>query len=108
MGDCLFFASTGVRVIPGTPIHRLAISEGMVSSKEDLIEPFFYFSRDVTAAFLDQAIRKSLSNRIDRVYPFEKDADKVRAFHKLGYRGPIWDMLLGKSINRERRLKRAK
>ncbi len=106
--DCVVFASTGVRVIPGTPIHRRAVREGMVSLEEDLIEPFFYFSGDVTAEFLDQSIRKSFRNRIDRVYPFEKDADKVRAFHKLGYRGPIWDMLLGKGISRERRRTRAR
>lgn len=106
LNDCVVFASTGVRVIPGTPIHRRAVREEMVSSAEDLIEPFFYFSGDVTAAGLDQAIRKSFSNRMDRVYPFEKDADKVRAFHKLGYRGPIWDMLLGKGNTRERRRKR--
>ena len=103
LDNCVVFASTGVRVIPGTPIHKRGVMEGMVSSSEDLIEPFFYFSREVTVAYLDKAIRRSFSNRMDRVYPFEKDLEKVRAFHRLGYRGPIWDMLLGKRNNRERR-----
>lgn len=94
--NCVVFASTGVRVIPGTPIHGRAVKEGMLSSDKDLLEPFFYFSEGVTSDYLDQAIKNSFGSRMDRVYPFEKDAEKVRAFHKLGYRGPLWDMLLGR------------
>lgn len=101
--NCVVFAATGVRVIPGTPIQKRAINEGLLSADNDLIEPFFYFSKDVTSEYLDSAIKESFGSRMDRVYPFEKDVDKVRAFHKMGYRGPVWDMLLGRKTPRLRR-----
>lgn len=101
--NCVVFASTGVRVIPGTPIYMRAAREGALPEDKDLLEPYFYFSKDITSDYLDQEIKKSFGSRMDRVYPFEKDAEKVRAFHKLGYRGPLWDMLLGRKAPRLRR-----
>lgn len=102
--NCVVFASTGVRVIPGTPIHQRAVKEGLLSNEEDILEPFFYFSSNAERDYIDNAIKKSFGDRIDRVYPFERDQDKIEAFHRLGYRGPVWDLLLGK---RERRLRRS-
>lgn len=103
LGTCVVFAATGVRVIPGTPIYLRAVKEGVVSSKDTLLEPLFYFSADITAEYLDKAIAKSFGSRIDRVYPMDRESERAKAFHKMGYRGPVWDLLLGQRSSYSRK-----
>lgn len=101
--NCVVFAATGVRVIPGTPIYLRAVKEGAVSPTDDLLEPFFYFSANVTAEYLDQAIAQSFGRRIDRIYPMDRESERAKSFHKMGYRGPVWDLLLGQRSSYSRK-----
>ena len=96
LDNCVVFAATGVRVLPGTPIQKHAISTGILSTDVDLLEPFFFFSPDTPEPYLDKAIRESFASRTDRVYRMGEDIERVNMFHKMGYKGPVWDMLLGK------------
>jgi radical SAM superfamily enzyme YgiQ (UPF0313 family) len=96
LDHCVVFAATGVRVLPGTPIHKHAISKGVLSSDHDLLEPFFYFSKETPEEYLDKTIRASFAEDTNRVYPMGEDIERVNMFHKMGYKGPVWDMLLGK------------
>jgi hypothetical protein len=54
---------------------------------------------------LQQTVTRSFSGRMDRIYPMGDEIERVRAFHRLGYRGPIWDLLLegGSRRRRDRR-----
>lgn len=101
--DAVVFSSTGVRVIPGTPIYDRALKEGVVEKDSDLLDPYFYFSSAVDAQYIDEAIKSSFGNRIDRIYPLEQDTEKIKAFHMMGYRGPVWDLLLGRKTARVRK-----
>ena len=103
LDKCVVFAATGVRVLPCTPMHKQAVSEGLLSPDNDLLEPFFYFSPATSEQFLDKEIRKAFAGKTNRVYPMGEDIERVNMFHKMGYKGPIWDMLLGR---RESSLKR--
>lgn len=91
---CVVIAYTGIRLLPGTAIARRAIREGVIAPDDDLFEAKFYLSTAVTFESLDRAIRESFGARIDRIYPPGRDQEKVAIFHKLGQRGPIWDLLL--------------
>jgi radical SAM superfamily enzyme YgiQ (UPF0313 family) len=93
------FACAGVRVMPGTEVHRLALRQGRLAASDSLLEPRYYFDQ-VEPAWLHQAIVEGFGGRRDRVYPPTPDLDKVSAFHTLGYRGPVWDMLLGRKRTR--------
>lgn len=94
--NCVVFAATGVRVLPCTPIHKQAVSQGLLSPDNDLLEPFFYFSPETSEEYLDKTIREAFASRTDRVFPMGEDIERVNMFHKMGYKGPVWDMLLGK------------
>jgi radical SAM superfamily enzyme YgiQ (UPF0313 family) len=39
--------TVGLRIYPGTPLHRLALTEGMVQPSDNLLWPHFYLSPDV-------------------------------------------------------------
>jgi radical SAM superfamily enzyme YgiQ (UPF0313 family) len=39
----------GVRIYPGTPLHRTAVAEGVVAAEDDLLFPRFYFAAGLDA-----------------------------------------------------------
>lgn len=102
LNSVVIFVFTGIRILPNTPIQAHAIKENIISSNDNLLKPKYYFSPETSDSLLYEKITKSFNNRIDRIYPANKGEDKIRAFHRLGYRGPIWDMLLSKKGTRKR------
>ena len=45
-GDAVY-VTVGLRVYPGTSLHRIAISEGRVGADDSLLDPTFYFSESL-------------------------------------------------------------
>jgi radical SAM superfamily enzyme YgiQ (UPF0313 family) len=56
-GDAVYL-TVGLRIYPGTTLHRIAINEGLVPATSSLLDPTFYFSSelqfDATVARLKQ------------------------------------------------------
>ncbi len=94
LAGAVVFAFRGIRVLPGTAIQRLAVEQGLVRADQDLLPPVFYHSPEVDGEFLHAALAASFHGRSDRVYPPGSASVMARAFHRLGYRGPLWDFLL--------------
>ena len=46
-GDAVY-VTVGLRIYPGTTLHRIAIAEGFVPAESSLLDPAFYFSRELT------------------------------------------------------------
>jgi len=38
------YVTVGLRIYPGTTLHRIAVTEGVVSEGDSLLAPAFYFS----------------------------------------------------------------
>jgi anaerobic magnesium-protoporphyrin IX monomethyl ester cyclase len=53
-GDAVYL-TVGLRIYPGTTLHRIAIDEGVVMNGDPLLVPSFYFSREL--AFDDAVLR---------------------------------------------------
>ncbi|MBA3341326.1 MAG: radical SAM protein [Gemmatimonadaceae bacterium] len=45
-GDAVY-TTVGLRIYPGTTLHRIAIGEGIVDENDTLLDPTFYFSPDI-------------------------------------------------------------
>ncbi len=45
-GDAVYL-TVGLRIYPGTTLHRIAIAEGVVAPNSTLLDPVFYFSREL-------------------------------------------------------------
>jgi hypothetical protein len=41
------YLTVGLRIYPGTTLHRIAISEGVVPADSSLLDPAFYFSHEL-------------------------------------------------------------
>ena len=46
-GDAVY-VTVGLRIYPGTTLHRIAIGEGVVPADSSLLDPAFYFSRELS------------------------------------------------------------
>lgn len=47
----------GIRIYPGTPLHRAAIAEGVVSADDDLLSPTFYLARGIDCSSVPVGLR---------------------------------------------------
>ncbi len=47
-GDAVY-VTVGLRIYPGTTLHRIALADGVVQSGNSLLDPAFYFSPDLRA-----------------------------------------------------------
>jgi radical SAM superfamily enzyme YgiQ (UPF0313 family) len=61
--------SSGLRIYPGTPLHRLALQEGQIRTEDNLLFPsVFYISERVSASWLGGLISEA-SGRIPQCVP---------------------------------------
>lgn len=88
------FAFSGIRILPSTPIHTLAVWEGFLEKDASLREPVFYQSPLIEAEAMNAMIGRSFGNRRDRVFPPEKSRAKREVMQRFGFRGLLWDTLI--------------
>jgi hypothetical protein len=101
--NTVVFACAGVRVIPRTLVHQLALAQGQVKAEDPLLDPKYYFAPGIDPQRMHAQLLEGFAGRKDRIYPPTQDLAKIEAFHALGYRGPVWDMLLGRRESRRKR-----
>ena len=94
---CLVILFAGVRVLPRTEVERVARAEGQVEPDDDLVEPRFYFSRDVDERWLAERIRRTVARRANIVHAAEEDAKLQRVMNcvlpGVGVAPPHWRFL---------------
>jgi radical SAM superfamily enzyme YgiQ (UPF0313 family) len=89
-------ALPGVRVYPNTPLHRIAVGEGVVERDDDLLSPRFYVSPSIGAETLLERVAAHAKTRSNWVVPglgIRSDPAVLSALRRRGHRGPLWDML---------------
>ncbi|RPI03465.1 MAG: radical SAM protein, partial [Calditrichaeota bacterium] len=64
---CVIFAGIGVRIFPGTAVHRWALEEGKITPDQNLLPPIYYFSDKVDRAVMHDKILASFARRMDRI-----------------------------------------
>ncbi|HEX9021874.1 MAG TPA: lipid biosynthesis B12-binding/radical SAM protein [Nitrospirota bacterium] len=98
---CVVFIFMGIRILPETPLARLAIKEKLIAPDDGLLKPAYYLSPAVGREWLEQTLAKAFEGVRHCVFPADAYDNSLMVLHKLGYTGPMWDLLLpGK--NRER------
>jgi radical SAM superfamily enzyme YgiQ (UPF0313 family) len=92
---------TGIRIFPGTELHRQAIAEGVVTAETSLLEPQFYIAPAVRDSLCDLVTSAALC-RTNWVVPgleiniSDAMLEMIRHFP---VRGPLWKLMkrLGRS-----------
>lgn len=88
------FVYLGIRILPGTRLHKRALREGLITEDTDLIRPTFYYSPHVDRDFIDGRLRLAFHGKRDRIFPVAEREHHVTLLHKLGHNGPLWDLLI--------------
>ncbi len=88
-------AMLGVRIYPETPLHALAVKEGVVADGESLLEPSFYVSKEVEASLLSRVgeYATSQSNWVVPGLEIRSSLELTTTLRRLGKKGVLWDML---------------
>ena len=92
--DCLVFAFSGIRILPGTDLHCRAIEDGILKEGESLLKSIYYFSPDIDPTEMNRVLTDTFQGRIDRIFPPSRGLEMARKMNSHGYYGLLWDRLL--------------
>ncbi|SNB47645.1 lipid biosynthesis B12-binding/radical SAM protein [Geobacter sp. DSM 9736] len=88
-------AMTGIRLFPGTPLHDLAVAEGLSPSAQRLLEPFFYISPEVAPHLASLVTEHALARR-NWVVPgleINMSDSMLQMLRHFPVRGPLWKLM---------------
>jgi lipid biosynthesis B12-binding/radical SAM protein len=94
------FAYIGIRILPGTRIHKRAILDTLIADDTDLVAPLFYYSPQVERDFIESRLLSVFEGRKDRIFPVAKCEHLIPLLHQLGHIGPLWDLLIDRHPER--------
>jgi hypothetical protein len=73
-------------------LHAIAISEGIVTKKDPLLEPVYYVSKNIDPETLKVKAQKSGKPWI---FPDEDLSEIMIRMRKRNKKGPLWEYLVG-------------
>ena len=92
---------TGIRIYPGTPLHRQALEEKIITPDTSLLEPVFYLSPAVRDSLCDLVTAEALKRRNWVVPGLEINMSDamMAALRHFPVQGPLWKLMkrLGRS-----------
>lgn len=99
---CVVFIFMGIRILPNTALARIAIEEKVISPEEGMLKPIYYMSPAVDRKWLEKTLTGAFEGVRHCVFPPDSYDSSLQVLHKLGYTGPMWDLLLPGKKPRER------
>jgi radical SAM superfamily enzyme YgiQ (UPF0313 family) len=92
----VLFLFCGMRIYPHTALFDRAVQEGLISPKQDLLEPVFYQSAAISRGQIMERVEAKANKRINWVIGSGGNQTGVlllRMYSK-GYSGPLWEYLI--------------
>lgn len=78
------YITTGIRIYPGTGLHRLALDEGMVEADQNLLHPAFYFTRELTPQRTMEMLQRGVSDPSRCIFPAQMGGATLPMLRRLG------------------------
>lgn len=89
--NTLFFPFVGMRIYPGTELQKIAVSEGIVSADDSLVNPVYYLSKDVD---VDTLKLKAKNTGKKWYFPDEDFSEQIMKMRKRNRKGLLWEYLI--------------
>jgi lipid biosynthesis B12-binding/radical SAM protein len=89
------FVFMGIRILPGSPLMRLAIKEGVLSPDHDLLDSVYYIAPGLDQQWLHETLEAAFKNSPRVVFPPDACEGMIQMLKNLGHSGPLWELLLG-------------
>lgn len=87
------FVFMGIRILPGTPLARLAEREGIIQPGQDLLEPVYYIAPGIDREWLEHRLKEGFDGARHCIFPPDALDRHLQILHKLGYSGFWWNMV---------------
>jgi radical SAM superfamily enzyme YgiQ (UPF0313 family) len=88
-------AMLGIRIYPGTEMERIALAEGVIDQRSNLIFPHFYVVPALKGR-LEEIIREKALRRNRWIVPgleINITQNLMEGIRKFGLRGPLWELV---------------
>jgi radical SAM superfamily enzyme YgiQ (UPF0313 family) len=106
MEKTVSFIYMGIRILPGTPLSRIARREGLLVSDQELLEPLYYIAPGIDKDWLEKTLSEGFSGLRHCVFPPDLLDSSLQFLYRLGHVGFLSDMLIqdsGRVRGRRRR-----
>ena len=88
------FIYMGVRILPGTPLARMAKREGLLSDEHDLLEPVYYVAPGIDREWLEKTLTDAFAGVRNCVFPPDRLDSGLQFLYRMGHVGFLWNMVL--------------
>ncbi len=92
--SCAVFCFAGIRILPGTPMHKRSIEDGIITEDDDLLKPVYYLSPSVDSERMCARIEDDFRGDRTRVFPPSTGREKLAVMRNFGFNGILWDRLI--------------
>lgn len=88
-------AMTGIRIYPGTSLHRTALAEGVIDNATNMLEPVFYISTQVRDGLAELVTSQAVSRKNWVVPGLEVNISDAMldALRMFPVKGPLWKLM---------------
>jgi radical SAM superfamily enzyme YgiQ (UPF0313 family) len=92
----VYFFFIGIRIYPGTALYDLAVTEGKISQGQDMLPPVYYEPDGIDRTAITALVQERAAGRNNWVIGSggARTAAVIRAMHRRGYSGPLWEYLM--------------
>lgn len=91
---CVVFGFSGIRIYPGTSLHKRAIVERLLRETDTLLEPVYYVSPAVDKAWMERQVAESWAGRRDRIFPPHEGQRAAAILRGFGWKGLLWERMI--------------
>ncbi|MBU1343542.1 MAG: cobalamin-dependent protein [Proteobacteria bacterium] len=92
--NCAVFVFSGIRILPKTKLHEIAVKEKIISCNNNLLKSCYYISPHVDKNWMEIKIKEAFHRKKDRFFPPEQGQMRMRALKVFGFKGLLWDMAI--------------
>lgn len=90
LNNTVIFPYIGMRIYPETELYEIALQEGKIKRKEELLNPVYYVSEKVD---LNRIEERALATGAKWIFPDQESEELMARFRAKKRRGPLWEYL---------------
>lgn len=92
----VFFFFCGIRIYPHTTLYDIALAEGQITPRQNLLQPVFYRSPFITGREIMEEVEQAAAGRFNWIIGAgeSKAARVLPKLYDRGFTGPLWEHLI--------------
>ncbi len=76
----------GIRIIPGTPLEKIAVKRGIIQQGQSLLDAVYYIEPGLTKAWLETTLTAGFAGAKCCIFPPHAKNEQLQMIHKIGFK----------------------